>query len=221
MPNRILREGILTSHRVDRLSEGAELFYRRLMSRLDDYGRCEAHAELLRTACFPLRVDRVRAKHINSWLSECEKSALIVVYESGGKRYIQALDWKQQVRSPSKCPAPDEQMIRKCIADAHLDVVVGVVEGVGEDSVERKALSAPEAVNGDAVCWIPLNDGTEFGVSKLFAEELAKLYPQVDVPQTLNEIRGWNVTHPKKRKTRSGVVGHINTWMAKEQNRGA
>jgi hypothetical protein len=78
-----------------------------------------------------------------------------------------------------------------------------------------------EALNGNAVCYIPLNDGTEFGVSKDFAEELARLYPAVDVPQTLNEIRGYNVSKPERRKTRRGVLAHINTWMAKEQNRGA
>jgi hypothetical protein len=75
-------------------------------------------------------------------------------------------------------------------------------------------------VNGNAVSYIPLNDGTEYGVSKAFAEELAKLYPAVDVPQTLNEIRGYNLTHKAKRKTRRGIEAHINTWMSKEQNRG-
>lgn len=79
------------------------------------------------------------------------------------------------------------------------------------------ALSAGEAV---FVCQIPLNDGTEFGVRAELAAELAKLYPAVDVPQTLNEIRGWNLAHPERRKTKRGVVGHLNTWMAKEQNRG-
>ena len=82
------------------------------------------------------------------------------------------------------------------------------------------ALSASDPVNGNAIAYIPLNDGTEFGVSKELAAELTKLYPAVDVPQTLNEIRGWNLAHSTKRKTRKGVVAHINTWMQKEQNRG-
>ncbi len=48
MPNRILREGILTSERVNLLSWEAEVFYRRLMSVVDDYGRFHAHPALLR-----------------------------------------------------------------------------------------------------------------------------------------------------------------------------
>ena len=51
MPNRILREGILSSERVDALSEGAEILYRRLMSVVDDYGRYFAHPTLIRSAC--------------------------------------------------------------------------------------------------------------------------------------------------------------------------
>jgi hypothetical protein len=42
MPVRILREGILTSERVDTLSPAAEVFYRRLMSVVDDFGRFSA-----------------------------------------------------------------------------------------------------------------------------------------------------------------------------------
>ena len=83
-----------------------------------------------------------------------------------------------------------------------------------------KALSAGDPPNGNAVAYIPCNDGSEFGVSKELAEELAKLYPAVDVPQTLNEIRGWNLANPQRRKTRRGVLQHINSWMTKEQNRG-
>jgi hypothetical protein len=43
MPNRELREGILTSERINALTFPAEVFYRRLMSVVDDFGRCPAH----------------------------------------------------------------------------------------------------------------------------------------------------------------------------------
>ena len=80
--------------------------------------------------------------------------------------------------------------------------------------------SSPAKVNGNSVCYIPLVDGSEFGVTSTLAHELAGLYPAVDVKQTLNEIRGWNLANPKRRKTAGGVVAHINSWMQKEQNRG-
>ncbi len=39
MPNRIIREGILTSEAVNSLSWEAEVFFRRLLSVVDDFGR--------------------------------------------------------------------------------------------------------------------------------------------------------------------------------------
>lgn len=135
---------------MDQLSESAELFYRRLMSRVDDHGRCEAHAELLRTSCYPLRVDRVKAKHIKEWIAECEKARLVLIYQAGGKSYLQLLDWRQQVRSDSKCPAPDAQMLSTFtagdaqeIANEHL--VVGVVGGGGVDEKNNVGLK-PDAL---------------------------------------------------------------------------
>lgn len=134
MPVRLLREGILTSERVNSLSIGAEVFYRRLMSVVDDYGRYYAKSVLLRTACFPLRVDTVKDKDIAAWLSECTEAGLILLYAEDGKHYLQLLDFRQQIRTnKSKFPAPDEQMLsnskadaKQLLATAHLDVDVDV-----------------------------------------------------------------------------------------------
>src|SRR4029077_13770933 len=111
MPNRILREGILTSRRVDRLSAPAELFYRRLMSKLDDYGRCEADVELLLSICYPLRVKTTKPAQVKEWLRECQAACLLVTYAANGKAYLQYLDWRQQTRSESKYPPPAKQLI--------------------------------------------------------------------------------------------------------------
>lgn len=109
MPNRILREGILTSDRVNALSSGAENFYRRLMSVVDDYGRYTANPTLLRAACFPLRVDQVKESHIEAWLKECVQggeSSLLEMYTVEGKVYLRMRDFGQRTRTPSKFPDP-------------------------------------------------------------------------------------------------------------------
>jgi uncharacterized protein YdaU (DUF1376 family) len=73
---------------------------------------------------------------------------------------------------------------------------------------------------GEIVIEIPLVGGTEYPVRQSLVTELDAAYPAVDVLQTLREIRAWNLANPRERKTESGVVRHINRWMAKEQNRG-
>lgn len=106
MPNRILREGILTSDRVEKLSDGAEVFYRRLMSVVDDYGRFDARPMLLMTGCYPLRADVMKPASIAHWIKECVDAGLIRLYEVKGKPYLELLDFRQQTRTKEKYPAP-------------------------------------------------------------------------------------------------------------------
>ena len=132
MPSRILREGILTSERVDMLSPQCELFYRRLMSVVDDFGRFDGRPQMLRVSCFPLRVDRVREADISRWLDELQTAGLIALYAVNGKPYLEMHDFRQQVRAkesryPSKpevqsgCAADATQVQSGCAADEHVD----------------------------------------------------------------------------------------------------
>lgn len=66
---------------------------------------------------------------------------------------------------------------------------------------------------------IPLNDGTEYPVTKDFVAELDRLYPAVDPVQTLREMRGWCIGNPTRRKTSRGVRGFITSWFAREQDK--
>ena len=75
MPSRILREGINTSPKVNALSPMAELFYRRLMTVADDYGRFYANPATLRGACWPTCPEKVTEAQISGWLSECLATA--------------------------------------------------------------------------------------------------------------------------------------------------
>ena len=79
MPSRIVREGILTSERVNSLTPHAELFYRRVMSVVDDYGRFSANLSLLRASCYPLKLDSVKEDSIKKHLAECVDAGLIVL----------------------------------------------------------------------------------------------------------------------------------------------
>lgn len=66
---------------------------------------------------------------------------------------------------------------------------------------------------------IPLADGSTFAVSEEMVAEWKSLYPRVDVLQQLRNIRGWNLSHLKNRKTQRGINAHINSWLTREQDR--
>lgn len=109
MPNRILREGILTSDRVNALSPAGKLFYRRLMSVVDDFGRMELQPKILLVKCYPLQLDRTTVEDVNDSLAECSigPDPLITIYSVRGKRYLQVNNFGQRERA-SKCPAPQD-----------------------------------------------------------------------------------------------------------------
>jgi hypothetical protein len=123
MPNRILREGILTSPRISKLPGWAEeVFYRRVMSVVDDFGRYYADHGLLRAACYPRQLNKVSDSDIGKWLTACVNAALVRVYPaSDGESYLQLIDFRQQARAKeSKFPAPPST----CAADA-MQVISG------------------------------------------------------------------------------------------------
>lgn len=80
--------------------------------------------------------------------------------------------------------------------------------------------SVTGAVNGEAVGFIPIVGGAEYGVSKALLAELEAAYPDVDGPGTLKEIRAWCITNPGKRKTANGVPRFLNGWFERLQNKG-
>ena len=136
MPTRIIREGVLNSETVNSLSERAELFYRRLMSVADDYGRYYSDPRILHCNVYSLRLDQVSVADVKQMLNECIAAKLVMIY--GGGKYLEIQKFGQQTRAKSKFPNPSAKdlvnySLIKCIStDIHLLIPVGVgVEGEG------------------------------------------------------------------------------------------
>jgi len=107
MPTRLIREGIIDSDAVNALGWAAEVFYRRLLNKVDDFGLYDARLSVLRATLYPLLLTKVSEKHIAGWLDECAEAGLLVVYESGGKEFLQVLNTQWKTRSQPKYPLPD------------------------------------------------------------------------------------------------------------------
>lgn len=91
MPVRLLRDGILTSLEIDKLSTDAELFYRRLMSVVDDFGRFHGHPAIIKAACYPLRVDKISNDDVSAWLDECIAVGVVNFYPNDGKPVVELI----------------------------------------------------------------------------------------------------------------------------------
>ena len=105
MPQRFLRPGITNSDAWNSVSFGAQSFYVRLLTLVDDYGRYDGRIQILHSHCFALRSD-VTVKHSAAFRSELESSGLVLVYQVDGKDYVQITKWQERARGPSKYPEP-------------------------------------------------------------------------------------------------------------------
>ncbi len=157
MPNRILRDGIIESERVNQLSPGAELFYRRLMSKADDFGRFHANLNLLLAACYPLQLDRVSLTNVREWLTECgESPSLVREYSVDGKNYIEINNFGQRTRSvQSKFPDPPLTIDREARTTAAR--ASNTSPSSSPKNVSEKRTTSPRDDNFDdrfSVAWV-------------------------------------------------------------------
>lgn len=232
MPSRILREGILSSDRVNALSVEAEVFYRRLMSVVDDFGRFDGRPSMLRVSCYPLRVDAVHETDITDWIVECATVGLIVVYIVDGKPYLEVQEFKQQERSKSKFPPPSAGQLQSyclpnakrvngtCHADAKQVQTPVHLFRISDSESDFEVGDSSEPVGSEQPSGfaIPLNDGTEYAVATRQLAEWAQSFPAVDVKQQLREMRAWSLANKARRKTRRGVEAFAVRWLQKAQD---
>ena len=225
MPNRIIKESICTSENLDSLSPEEEIFFYRLMVNCDDFGTMDARLPILRAKLFPLKLNKISEKNIKNYLDSLIKAKLIFIYEKDGCLYLKMTKWEshQQVRAQrSKYPQPTEndisgnQMISyDCICPRESNPI----QSNKNPNPNPNATSKDVALEPKIIfISIPLNDGTDYDVTETFVEEMQSLYQAVDVKQAIRELKAWNVTNKKKRKTLSGIERHINSWLAKEQD---
>jgi hypothetical protein len=93
------------------------------------------------------------------------------------------------------------------------------------ESSERSARSKPATAlvvvePVDAVVWMPLVDGSSFGVTQKQIDEWAPAYPAVDIATELHKARAWCDANPTRRKTKRGVHGFLVSWLARAQDSG-
>lgn len=90
--------------------------------------------------------------------------------------------------------------------------------GAGRQSNEVQCSKVPEP-EADVEALV-LNDGTDWRPTEALFAEYVRLYPNVDVKQQFNEMRGWCISNPAKRKTRRGITRFVNNWLSRAQDKG-
>lgn len=162
MPNRVIREGILDSERIENLVRkygfDAENFYRRLMSVADDYGRFDGRISVIMARCYPTLLDYITEQQVEKWLMATidPDVGLVKMYEVDGRKYIEILDFGQRLRiQKARYPEPkktdDSQMTVKCQSDVGLNRRESEGNPNTNTNLKRieKNLSAPQSGSGE------------------------------------------------------------------------
>lgn len=152
-------------------------------------------------------------KHQNPHKNEREAGTDIPAYD---EKYRQLVDIKTlAIKSEKIAINPDQN------GTAPADSLIPLTDSLIPDSIDSAEQQAASTPAPDPVfITIQRNDGTEHEVRESLITELVAIYPGVDVRQEIRSMKGWALSNPKKRKTKSGMNSFINGWLAREQNRG-
>jgi hypothetical protein len=147
----------------------------------------------------------------------------IVKYQLNGKFYGCIPSWhehqtintrEQQSRIPN--PFESNDLDESHVEDTAMHVHAHG-EGKGREGKGIKICSEKISEPQQDKIKIPLDDKTDFEITDSLIAEWKKTYPLVDVEQELRNCKAWNEANPLRRKTRRGILRHINGWLAKAQ----
>lgn len=236
---RTIKPELPQSESMGRVSREARLLFIQLFTLADDEGRARAASRLLASLLYPY--DRDAGDLIDGWLGELERERSVRLYEVDGNRYLQIEKWltHQKIDKPTKSrlpapPAANSRTVAKPREVSSGDLVPSILD-LGEDlgartkkdssAVPKKMGTAQAVIPAEPfVVMIPTNRfetiQEEVGFSQAKLDQWATTYPGVDVAATMRVIRQWSIDNKSDRKTVTGMNRFINSWLAREQNRG-
>lgn len=205
MPNRIVREGIISSRRMaDLVKRGgweAEVFYRRLLNRVDDFGRYTADPTLLRTDLFPRQLDLVREVNMERNLAHCRDARLVRLYQANNEPYLVILSFRQRSRaSTSKFPPPPDGLDED---DGHVSDTRPSPDGhpppysETETETETNTPKPPQA--GGIVSVAPLEQKAKPRKRIKPDDPMPPIPPELDTADFRDEWQSW-LTHRRQQR---------------------
>lgn len=222
MPNRVIKESIRTSKKVNALSDFEFRLWLYLITYVDDYGRGSADPELIKNLVFPRRKG-ITEQQIQKALDSLANTGMVILYEYDEEPFLYFPNWDQHQRiqsKKSKFPDPRDGFIQPSVTVSHgeepptrtrAESNPSTIQIQSEDSTEPQAPS---------VLTLTLNDGSEYPISQSDIDEWQAAFPNVNVMQQLKAMKLWCKDNAKKRKTKNGIRRFVTNWLDREQNRG-
>jgi hypothetical protein len=234
MPNRIIKESICTSETINLLTPDLETFFYRLMVQCDDFGRMDARPSVIRSRCYPLRLNKVTDKQITLWVNKLAQVDLIKIYSTDSKYFLQITTWEkhQQIRAKrSKYPEPEiycNQLIADDIKNTQAQNEAKLEESdsngnqlIADDSIcpRNPIQSNPNPIRNPNTVKSPYG---EFQNVLLSETELEKLKIKFGEQEALERIKAFSESlqsHKDYQKKYTDHYATILTWARLEEKR--
>lgn len=206
----------------------AQCLYFHLGMRADDDGFISSPKQILKMLSCTNGDMKILAE--NGYIIPFE-SGIIVIRHWKQNNYIQSDRYKKTryIKEKSMLGVSDGEysLDESCIQSvSNLETQVRLgKDSVVKDSVVKDSIniisSEPKVSEPDpSGILLMLNDKNVYDVPLSKIEKWKTAYPAVDIEQELRKMGAWLDANPTKRKTKRGVDRFINTWLAKEQDRG-
>ena len=220
---RTIKPEFFTSEDIVSLSPLARLLYIALWCEADREGRL-----LWKPRTFKMRYLPADDCAVEALCQELVTAQLVKLYGEG-LAYIPKFGLHQHLNpreAASSLTDPHASLTRQPRVK-HATVTVktrdsdaqGGREGKGKEGV-NDASPCGDGQEAPPLVLLPLNDGSDHGITASSVAEWSSSFPAVNVLQQLRQMRAWLVAKPERRKTPRGINAFIVNWLSREQDRG-
>ena len=223
--SRMIKPEFWDDEKLSKVSRDARLIFIGLWNHSDDYGVVKGNAVWLKNHILPYE-DSLSIQKFSGWLTELEKGGWIIKFDADGESFyfIRNFLRHQSINRPSKQrnPIPPDNINEHSLSPH------GVLTDETETETETEYSSEPQGdTEQEPLFTFPLVNKNENGEPEqhpIYQTDISEwqfTYSGVDVLAAVKACRQWNINNPTKRKTKTGIMKHINTWLNKAQNSGS
>ena len=220
---RTIKPEFFTSEDIVSLSPLARLLYVALWCEADREGRL-----LWKPRTFKMRYLPADDCSVEALCDELVTASLVKLYGEG-LAFIPKFGLHQHLNpreAASTLPDPHASLTRRArvghatvtVKTRDSDAQVGR-EGKGKEG-DKDASPDGDGPEAPPLVSIPLNDGSDHGITASQVAEWSSSFPAVNVLQQLRQMRAWCIAKPERRKTARGVKAFVVGWLGREQDKG-
>lgn len=146
MPNRIIKESICTSEKISSLSDFEFRLWVGLITMVDDAGRGDARAPIIKGQVFPLR-ERLSLRDIENALYSLAAKGCVSLYKVDGMPYFWFPTWSkhQRIRNVRpKYPAPEDADVVSPHPAADCGELPQIAADCGLNTIQSNPIRTPQ-----------------------------------------------------------------------------